>query len=351
MTSPRIIDANINRLMEGLRVVEDISRFGLNDKKQAQNIKLIRGKVKVLARLLVGKHLDLISSRDSAGDVGRSLETKSEESRSDIFEIWMSNIKRAQEACRVLEEFFKLEPSVEWKAFKGIRYELYSIEKCLAPELSTLSKRAKLDFGLYVVTDPDVLGRISPVSAVKEVIKGGCKIVQLRDKKASIGQYYAWAKEIAPICKKASVSFIVNDYIDVCLAVEADGVHIGQDDVPVDVARKILGKSKMIGLSTHSYAQAIAGAKSDADYISIGPVFTTQSKPNTIPVGLKLVKQFVASKSGSMKPFVCIGGINENNIKSVIDICGDKKPRVAVIRAAIGQKNIADSVRKLSKHF
>jgi len=350
----RIIDANINRLMEGLRVVEEYPRFVLDDRKTALKIKELRAKAKDAVRLLDTGD-DLVCSRDSRHDVGRGMYTKSESDRKTMKDIITSNIKRAQEAARVLEEVGKLKDlGVSGdrgigKRFKEIRYELYDVEKTLIKGLGSggwgLGKVDRMDFGLYVVTDPDVLGKRSPVEAVKKVIKGGCRIVQLRDKKASIGQYYKWAMQIAPICKKAGVSFIVNDYLDVCIAVAADGVHLGQDDVPISVARKLLGPDKIIGLSTHSRDQALKGAKSGADYISIGPVFTTASKPNTVPVGIELVKW--ASKNIKL-PFVAIGGINEKNLSQVLK-AGAKK--AAVIRAAIGNKEIEHSVKKLRRAF
>lgn len=342
---PRIIDANTNRLMEGLRVVEDVARFVFEDKKLTTTIKDLRIKVKYLIIKLDGSGYDFVNCRDSAADVGRGMFPRSEGDRPSISQIVTSNIKRASEAARVLEEFTKLIDPKIGKAFKIIRYDIYEIEKELfrSSRLSTVDCR--LNFSLYVVTDPDVLGKRSAVSAIKDAIKGGAKIVQLRDKKVSIGEYYKKAKQIAEICKKAKVTFIVNDYLDVCMALDADGVHLGQDDVPVSVARKLLGPDKIIGLSTHSKEQAIKGAKSGADYISIGPVFTTQSKPNTMPVGIELVKW--ASKNIKI-PFVAIGGINEGNLKDVLK-AGAK--RAAVIRAAIGSKDIANSVKRLRRLF
>lgn len=343
----RIIDANTNRLMEGLRVVEEIARLMLNDKKITEKIKSLRGKVKQ-GIALIGKGDDLINMRDSGSDVGKDMYPASEAERYGISQIITSNIKRAEEASRVLEEFGKLSDKEAGRIFKSVRFELYTIEKELASRLSAVDRRL-LDFDLYVVTDPDVLGKRSPVEAVKQAIRGGCKIVQLRDKKASIGQYYNMAKQIAPICRKAGVTFIVNDYLDVCMALDADGIHIGQDDIPVPVARKLLGNGKIIGLSTHSFDQAMKGIRSGADYISVGPIFSTASKPNTKPLGIDLLRRISSAinKSSKPVPFVAIGGINKDNIREVFK----SSPRAAVIRAAIGPKDIAGAVRKLRKEM
>ncbi len=344
----RIIDANINRLMEGLRVIEEVARFILDDKKLTWKIKSLRGKVKG-GVLLMGRGDDLVSKRDSVSDVGKDLYPASEADRTELSKIITSNVKRAEEAARVLEEFGKMADKDAGRVFKAVRFELYTIEKELSESFKLSALNRKLDFDLYVVTDPDVLGKRSPVEAVKAAIKGGAKVVQLRDKKASIGQYYKWASLIAPVCKKAGVTFIANDYLDVCMAVDADGIHLGQDDIPVHVARKLLGNSKIIGLSTHSFDQAMKGISSGADYISIGPIFSTASKPNTKPLGLDLLRKITTAikRSSNPIPFVAIGGINMDNISKV----AESSPRIAVIRAAIGGRDVAGAVKKLRQRI
>lgn len=342
---PRIIDANTNRLMEGLRVVEDVARFVFEDKKLSARIKDLRAKTKYLIIKLDESGYDFIGCRDSAADVGRGMFPRSEGDRTSMAQIVTSNIKRATEAARVLEEFTKLIDPKIGKAFKIIRYDIYEIEKDMSKRVWGIGYGEKLDFDIYVVTDPNILGKRKVVSAIKDAIKGGAKIVQLRDKKASIGEYYKKAKQIAEVCKKAKVTFIVNDYLDICLALDADGVHLGQDDVPISVARKLLGSDKIIGLSTHSKEQALKGAKSGADYISIGPIFSTPSKPGIKPLEIEMVKW--ASKNIKI-PFVAIGGINENNLNEVLK-AGAK--RAAIIRAAIGQKDVAKAIRSLRRNW
>jgi len=341
-----VIDANVNRLMEGLRVVEEVSRFILRNSDLTNMIKDLRAKVKEAVFLASKGDEKLLDSRDIKKDSGRKLYSEAEGKRPGLSSIITANIKRAQEAARVLEEFTKLMDPEAGKRFKAVRFELYDLEKEIKKYYrNTIEIPGKLDFDLYVVTDPDVLGGRSPVEAVRQVIKGGCRMVQLRDKKASIGQYYRWAKEISKICKNEGATFVVNDYADICMEVEADGLHIGQSDVPVSVARKLLGHGKIIGLSTHSKEQALKGSKSGADYISIGPIFSTPSKPNNITLGTDFIKW--ASRNVDV-PFVAIGGINSNNLRQVIN-AGAKS--VAVIRAAVGQKDIARSVRKLRRAF
>ena len=359
-----VIDADTNRLMEGLRVVEEISRFVLRNGGLTKKIKDLRGKVKEAVSLAYEGDEKLLDSRNIQKDSGRKLYSGSEGKRTDISEIVTANIKRAQEAARVLEEFTKLIDPKIGKTFKEIRFELYEIEKQLCRGDSRIARTSKLNFDLYVVTDPDVLNGRSPVNAVREIIKGGCRMIQLRDKKASVGQYYKWAKQISEICRGVSkyappekhVSFIVNDYVDICIALDADGVHLGQDDMPVSVARKLLGPEKIIGLSTHSYEQALKGSMSGADYISIGPIFATQSKPGIKPLGLDIVRAYC--NTPLQIPFVAIGGINESNIKDVIKSCRGRfetgpyqNVRIAVIRAVVGRQNIAAATKNLRRAF
>lgn len=343
----RIIDANINRLLEGLRTLEEIPRFIFDDAKLTEKFKQLRIKVKNAINNFGLGYDKLINSRDSNEDVGRSLYPESEASRMSITEIITSNLRRCTEASRALEEFGKLLKPEIGKSFKEIRYELYCLEKEMLEKQILIDISNKLNFDLYVITDPDALTGRSPVSAVKDAIKGGCRMIQLRDKKVKIGQYYDWAKKISIICKKANAAFIVNDYIDICQAVDADGVHLGQDDVPVSVARNLLGGDKIIGLSTHNFEQAKAGAKSGADYISIGPIFKTPSKPNTKSLGIEIVKKITKDKSINI-PFVAIGGINQNNLKDVVKAGAE---RVAVIRAAVGQKDVVGAVKKLKQYL
>ncbi|MCX5748633.1 MAG: thiamine phosphate synthase, partial [Candidatus Saganbacteria bacterium] len=299
----RIIDANINRLIEGVRVVEEIARFILEDKKLTQELKNVRARV---GRLSSGmSESSQIMSRDSKKDLGRYLYPESEGKRTNIAGIAAANIKRAEEAARVLEEFGKLIDPALGKEFKDIRFEIYDIEKKLMIGCKPLAISRKLDFDLYVVTDPNVLAGRPIVKVVKEIIKGGCKMVQLRDKKAPIGQYFKWAKESGRECKRAGVTFIVNDYIDVCLAIDADGVHLGQDDFPIPLARKLLGERVIIGGSAGSLEEARKCLLEGADYIGFGPVYPTTSKEDAGPAsGLGLLKQIVELIP---RPIIAIG--------------------------------------------
>jgi thiamine-phosphate pyrophosphorylase len=144
---------------------------------------------------------------------------------------------------------------------------------------------------LYVVTQPPRAGQ-SYAAMVSAACAGGADAVQLRDKTLSSRELFRLAKDLQEICDKTGTLFILNDRVDVALAADVDGVHVGQEDLPVRVVREMMGHKKLIGCSTHSTAQALAAVGDGADYISCGPLFATPTKPDYLPVGLDLVKEY-----------------------------------------------------------
>lgn len=206
-----------------------------------------------------------------------------------------------------------------------------------------MDKKEIENLGLYFITDSTIT-KTPVISQVKQAIDGGIKIIQYREKNLPTLEMYNQAKEIRKLTKNKAI-FVVNDRIDICLAVNADGVHLGKDDIPYSEARKLL-KDKIIGLSTHNIQEALHAEKLGADYISIGPIFATNTKPNhQKPVGIKTIKEL----SKKIKfPFVAIGGINGNNIKDVVN-AGAKN--VAMISALVTKKDIANEIKKFIGYF
>lgn len=178
-------------------------------------------------------------------------------------------------------------------------------------------KRANpLDTDLYCITAEEYsLGR-SNIEVVKQWIEAGIQVIQYREKDKDMKQKYQECKIIRTLTKEAGVTFIVNDDIDLAMLVEADGVHIGQDDFPLEAVRQLVGPKMIIGISTHSPKQAQAAVISGADYIGVGPIFKTSTKKNVCdPVGLAYLEYVV---NNIPLPFVAIGGIKENNISEVV---------------------------------
>lgn len=182
---------------------------------------------------------------------------------------------------------------------------------------------------IYPITDRNISG-LPHAEQVKMLIRGGAEIIQLREKLASPREFFEAAAPALELARDAGVSLIINDRVDIALAIKADGVHLGQHDLPPRNARELLGKHAIIGLSTHSVAQATSAVKEPVDYIAIGPIFYTQTKQDPDDIvgldGLRAVRAAVGNV-----PLVAIGGINANNICSVFDAGADSAALIGAL--------------------
>lgn len=197
----------------------------------------------------------------------------------------------------------------------------------------------KLPTGLYLITDQYIVKALSHVQIAEKALLGGVRFIQYREKQLSKRESYKIALQLREITRKYNAVLIINDDIDIALAVDADGVHLGQEDIPVQIARKILGESKIIGLSTHSLKQAEEAQGSGADYIAIGPIFRSTTKDVREPLGPDIIKEI---KKISRLPVIAIGGINENNIEDIMKAGADS---AAVISAIIAKEDIIATVK------
>jgi len=192
------------------------------------------------------------------------------------------------------------------------------------------------NWSLYVITDEQLSQGKSHVQIAHEAIAGGANVIQLRDKHASSKKLYFDALEIRILTRQAKVPFIVNDRLDIALAVDADGLHVGQNDLPATIARKFLGPDKILGVSAETLAQAIQAQEDGADYLGVGPVFEARStKPDTIdPIGLSLLSEI---RQACQLPIIAIGGINLDNVAATIRSGADG---VAIISAIVASPDI-----------
>ncbi|MDP3731546.1 MAG: thiamine phosphate synthase [Candidatus Omnitrophota bacterium] len=204
-------------------------------------------------------------------------------------------------------------------------------------------KRLLKESRLYVIVDKTVSGRRPIFNIVNNIKDTGAGIIQLRDKESKKESILKEAYKLRQLLTGTKTIFIINDYIDIAKIADSDGIHLGQNDLSVHTARQLLGKDKIIGVSCHNLNQAIRAQKNGADYISIGPIFSTPTKPEYKAVGLDLIKKV---KKAMHIPFFVIGGINEHNITSVMSE-GIKK--VAICRAICRAKDILFTIKKLSK--
>jgi len=202
-----------------------------------------------------------------------------------------------------------------------------------------MMKNFNFENRLYVITESSISKGRSNEFAVKEAIKGGAEIIQLREKQWDKNKIKEEAIKLLKLCRKNNALFIVNDYVAVALEIGADGVHLGQSDMPISEARKLCGDKLVIGLSTHSVEQAVKADKEDVDYITIGPIFKTRAKDYT--VGVAIIKDILKKIK---KPLIAIGGINKNNIDSVLEQ-GIKS--VAVISAVVSADDVKEAAEEL----
>ncbi len=206
-----------------------------------------------------------------------------------------------------------------------------------------MSKK-NIPLGLYGITAENFAKGKSNIECVREMIKGGIKIIQYRDKNKSIKEKVKEAKEIAKICKDSGVIFIVNDHVDIALLTGANGLHIGQDDMDISDVRKIVGDDMIIGVSTHACKEALKAQKYGADYIGVGPIFPTTTK-DTKPVGLEYLEWVVKNIT---IPFVAIGGIKKYNINKIIKT-GAK--RACLVSEIVGGDDIKEIILELKSKF
>lgn len=203
--------------------------------------------------------------------------------------------------------------------------------------------RKDINYKLYLVTDRDLIGEVSLNAAVEEAIKGGVTLVQLREKDIGTLDFYNTAVALKKITDKYNVPLIINDRMDIALAVGAEGLHVGQDDMPADVARKLLGKDKILGVSAGTLEEAIKAEKDGADYIGVGAIFPTSTKNDARAVSVDTIKKIKESIS---IPVVAIGGINEKNV-------GLLKPAnidgISVISAILGKEDIKGAAEELNR--
>ena len=308
----RIIDANANRISEGLRTLEDHFRFASPDITLNAKLRNLRHDIRESL-----KDLDdmMISSRESLNDNGLKLSQSSEiDIRTSSKEFVTANFKRIQEALRSVEENLKLlKKNDRSKSVEAIRFSVYDLEKQAFSKL-----KRTLPAGIYCITAEEFSKGRTNLFMVKEMLSAGIKIIQYREKeeKKSRQSMLEECREIRKMTHDSGAIFIVNDYLDIALLSDADGIHCGQDDLTVPDIRK-LSSALMIGISANSPGQMQKAVSDGADHVGIGPVFSTNTKKDASdPVGLEHISY--ASKNLKI-PFVAIGGIKEHNLEQVLN--------------------------------
>jgi len=337
----RILDANFNRAREALRVAEDCGRFALNDPAITSMAKHLRSD---LQEVYVGMPVEeLVASRDTPGDIGTSISSPTEPLRGDMADVAVAACKRLTEALRTIEEYSKV-VSPKWTVqVERMRYDGYTLEQRLMQRLMVARRFAEVK--LYVLITAHMC-RGSVREVARAALAGGAGAIQLREKDVPDCQLLALAAELRELTDETGKLLIINDRPDIAALVGADGVHLGQDDLPVSEARKLLRPGAVVGKSSHNIDQALAAVNEGADYVSVGPMFPTSTKDAGPIAGVDLLRD--AAEKIKL-PLCPIGGITPENVKQLkaagaerVAVCG------AICRAGGPQAVAAALVEKLS---
>jgi thiamine-phosphate pyrophosphorylase len=268
----RILDANANRAREALRVMEDAARFALDDARLCAQLKSLRHDLReALAGLPPGW---LEANRDTAGDVGTSIETQAESARGGLPDVAVAAGKRLGEALRVIEEVGKtVDPGLA-REVEAIRYRFYDVESALHLRLGGARAR---QWRVCVLLTESLCRRPWP-EVLAAVVDAGTDCLQVREKQMTAADLVRRARQVIEVARPAGVTVIVNDRLDVAQAAGADGVHLGQQDLAVADARRAVGRSLLIGASTHDLDEARIAVEAGADYCGVGQMFTTMTR-------------------------------------------------------------------------
>ncbi|MBO0700246.1 MAG: thiamine phosphate synthase [Zavarzinella sp.] len=341
VSAARVVDANANRAREALRVLDDYCRFVLDDAILTGELKAIRHQLaQLLARIPAAT---LIESRDTVADVGTGISTGGELVRESPAEVARINFKRLQEALRSLEEFGKLLSADFAAGLEAVRYRAYTLERAvgIGADARTRLETARL----YVLLTASQCAAALDWT-IREAAAGGADAFQLREKKLSDRQLLDRARDVRRWTRETGTLFIINDRPDIARLAEADGVHLGQDDMSVKEARRILGPGALIGVSTHNADQVRQAILDGASYIGVGPTFPSTTKDFGELAGLEFVRQAAALTT---LPAFVIGGLNLGNIRQAVEagakriavsaaVCQADEPAAAArgLRAALG---------------
>ena len=325
----RVLDASINRAGEGLRVVEDYVRMVTGDAFLSSQLKQLRHDLTTATESI--DSAARLAARDSEQDVGRNVQTETEYQREQSSSLIQSNMARVQQSLRAIEEFAKTADPQVAKATEQLRYRAYTVEKAVMTTVLSLKNLGHAKLYVLVNALGDGSDDFAAMRAhVSQLIEAGVDLIQLRDKELSDRQCVVAGKVLTEMTRDTTMQWIMNDRADIALAADADGVHLGQDDISVAQARRVLGSAKIIGVSTHSIEQARTAVIDGANYIGVGPVFPSKTKSFKAHVGTELVQAVVDE---IRLPAFAIGGIQKDRLP---DLLATGIRRIAVGNAVSG---------------
>lgn len=322
----RIIDANANRAREALRVIEDYTRFVLDDAAVAEALKSARHSLRAATEPLGAGAL--LRARDIVSDVGRDLKTATELARPDLEAVVRAAFARLSEAARAMGEYTKPLDSEAAAVAESLRYRCYELEQrvILRGPLRARMRNARL----YILVTGHLCRR-DWLETAHATIRGGADCIQLREKDLPDGERLERARKLRELTAGYNVLFAMNDRPDLARLARADILHVGQDDLSVRDARHIAGPATLIGKSTHTPAQFEAALAEEPDYLAVGPMFQSGTKPQDHIAGPRTIAR---ARSHTRLPLVAIGGITPGNVGDVIRAGADCIAVCATICAA-----------------
>ena len=340
----RILDASANRAGEGLRTLEEYTRFVLNDTEATGELKSIRHDL--AEALSIFDRESMLAARDTPADVGTTIGVATEYRRTQDASVVAAAASRTQQSLRVIEEYGKtINPDVS-RRVEQIRYRCYTI--CGQLELQAMGHRRQSQLAkaqLYVlIASGD--SEEAFAATVKSLFEYGVDVLQLRDGSCDDRMLYQRALIGSRIATELNGLFIVNDRADLAVAAEADGVHIGQDELPAPQARAILGDRRLVGVSTHTVDQVHTAVTDGADYIGCGPVFAGTTKCFDRYVGPQFLSDVHQATKRTPLPAFAIGGIT---IKNVDQVTAAGFHRIAVTGAVRDAADTKSAIKELKQ--
>lgn len=334
-----MLDANCNRAREALRVLEDIARFALDDPS-------LQGALKQLRHDLVSATASLLDTaivhRDTRGDVGTTASTPTERRRDDLHAVARAAGARLGEALRAIEESLKVAAPAQATLVEQLRYRFYDIETDLRLSLRPRTRFA--DVRLYVLITESACSR-PWLEAAELSIQGGADCLQLREKQLDGGELLRRARQLVELCRRHRVLCIINDRADVALMSGADGVHVGQADLPARDVRRLVGDGLIVGVSTHSLEHALQAQRDGADYVGVGPLFRSPTKPRDFTLGPDGAAEVVR---GVPIPTVGIAGITLDNLGEALS---SNVQAIAVTSAVVGAPDVRAAAAEFKRRL
>jgi thiamine-phosphate pyrophosphorylase len=337
----RIVDANFNRASEGLRVVEEYCRFAAGDAHLSRLCKELRHELTRLVSVFSAE--EYAQARQTERDVGTTIATPGEGERQSLADVAVASSKRVEQALRAIEEYGKLLPPLDVGGIEQMRYRAYTVAKAIVSRESSLAQLGHAR--LYVLIDgrgvPGEFNEAAYARRVAGLVTAGVHVLQLRDKTLDDRLLLSRANLVRQITRGTETLLILNDRCDIAAACQADGVHLGQEDLPVHEARQILGSRALIGVSTHTIEQARQAVLDGANYLGCGPTFPSTTKHFDQFPGLAFLRAVAAEIT---LPAFAIGGLTPENVKQVNET---GMRRVAVSGAVWSSTDSAEIARQI----